>query len=170
MLDHSVAKIYGSHPAIPMHAAINNTVPDSIKKNAEKLAKNYTSPCAVGLEVEVEGIDVPEVTLSQIWKPVKDGSLKVKGIEYVSCPIRDDNITCALADLQNVWDNNKKSVFSHRCSVHVHLDAHKLTYEQLLVVVGFYLSVERVLFSNLFPHRLGNAYFQVCSSEPVSSV
>jgi hypothetical protein len=93
-----------------------------------------------------------------LWTATKDGSLKVKGIEYVSKPIKDYNIPYALADLENVWKCNKKSVFSHRCSIHVHLDAHKLSYEQLLVLVGFYLSIEHVLFANLFPNRLGNAY------------
>jgi hypothetical protein len=123
--------------------------------------KTYKSPFTfcdketfVGIEVEVEGVH----TLSNLgkvdsthylWKNVEDNSLRNNGREFVSLPIRGDNISYALSLLHN---NLHKSIncigheFSERTSVHVHVNCRTLTHEQINTLVLAYSLVEPVIY------------------------
>lgn len=109
----------------------------------------------VGIEVEVEGIkSLPTISklVNPVWAPVSDGSLRNQGIEFVSRPIRGDNVYAALVLLHDALYKNTKPIFSERTSVHVHVNVRRMTMEQVLTMLLVYLVTEKTLFSFLAAH------------------
>lgn len=104
----------------------------------------------VGIEVEIEKINaISEFAplLQPTWNIVADGSLRNMGYEFVSIPIRGDNIYKALRGLRVLFEKyTPKYEFSERTSIHVHVNARRLTLEQLFCLLLTYIVVERSLF------------------------
>src|SRR5690606_20552787 len=92
-----------------------------------------------------------------LWRVIPDNSLR-NGIELVSYPLKGKSLYYALADLHRFFHKNQKANFSHRCSMHVHMNVSDVTYEQLLVMTAFYLTVEGIFFDTFFRTRKGNNY------------
>lgn len=113
----------------------------------------------VGIEVEVEGvlnnssIEMLEVdedgNTRFLWRNVEDGSLRNNGREFVSLPVKGDNIPFALDVLSKHLKTNthcKGHEFSDRTSVHIHMNALDLTIEQTMNVMLTYIIVEPLLY------------------------
>jgi hypothetical protein len=108
----------------------------------------------VGLEIEVENFKVPPTNrelaalLNEGFTAKADGSLR-QGIEYVT----KYGLTAADAlAYMRVLDGGMKSMkggndFSHRCGLHVHVDAHEHTLDELYRVALLYSVVEQILFA-----------------------
>lgn len=125
---------------------VMKTLPELFKGNPLTVVDNSTY---VGIEVEVEGVKKAELIKHQVlpmWSMVADGSLRNNGIEFVSVPIRGDQIYQSLVVLDHFLKKNCRPVFSERTSVHVHMGVRKLNIEQLFVLILTYLIVEKVLF------------------------
>ncbi len=121
------------------------------KAHFDKWGKEYNNPVwelvdsetLVGIEVEVENAGGNQPTY--LWQSKNDGSLRNGGIEYVSFPMRGENVGIALNHLFN-FTMNKDKVFSTRTSIHVHVDVRELTPEEVLKITCLYCAVEPVLY------------------------
>lgn len=120
------------------------------------------TPGQIGIEIEVEGKNLPEpTTIPDPWKYVHDGSLRgQENAEYVlKKPINFDKVTLALSKL---WGRFEAvgSVFddSNRTSVHVHLNVQKFHFNQLASLFALYITFEEVLTQWCGDHRVGNLF------------
>lgn len=102
----------------------------------------------VGIEVEVEKVGNAEFpSLRPVWNIVADGSLRNKGLEFVSYPIRGEHVHLSLIHLKRILEKYAPNFeFTERTSIHVHVNARMMTIEQLFVFLLVYLTVERSLF------------------------
>lgn len=114
--------------------------------------------CRVGVEIEVENIhEYIKGDIAGFWKQKSDNSLRDGGTEFISSPMRGKDITKSLI-LINQWLSERNPSFSHRTSVHVHLDCTDLSVEQLKSILLLYIYFEVLLFKFISPERLYNNY------------
>lgn len=115
----------------------------------------------IGIEIEVENVRVLPVSeeFRRYWKHKEDGSLRNNGVEFITPPIRGDLIPHVLnvffrehKKLKNVLD------FSERTSIHIHVDARPLSFEQIRTWVLAYSILEPLLFSVSSPKRENNIF------------
>lgn len=156
MLDQQVKQAYGCKPGVAnssAHALLvgmyNAMFPD--------VPLGYKTPCDIGVEIEVE--NVKNGIHTRLWKLTNDGSLRNHGVELVSTPMRDDLVQYALHEYKTQFlDMNADCEFSHRCSIHVHINVAYLTVGQLRVLIATYLCLERLYFSLVREDRIGNSF------------
>lgn len=101
--------------------------------------KNYL----FGIEVEVENIQVAKATGSY-WHIVNDGSLRNRGYEYVSKPLKMKRVELALKELDAILPPTRD--FSGRTSVHVHMNVRDITFEDLKSILLLYIVFERSIY------------------------
>jgi hypothetical protein len=154
MYSQTVTKLYGCLPEMLKYG-----IPlEETRLHARKMFSRESPlfPTATGIEVEIEDVRNPTVDPG-LWRFTNDSSLR-NGIELISHPLENGEILSALSALDIFYKRNSGAVFSHRCSIHIHLNVSQITYEQLIVMLGFYLTVENLFFAAFFPHRKGNNY------------
>lgn len=99
-----------------------------------------------GIEVEVEG--VPNAKINAVHRPywtlTTDNSLRDNGVEYVSVPLRMEQIEGAIDQLNGSLP--KTHTFSPRTSVHVHMNVRDLSLEQITNLLLIYTTMEELLF------------------------
>lgn len=112
----------------------------------------------IGLEIEVDGCNLPEhVGEGENWLVTRDGSVK-GGREYVlSTPSSVENLGHLLREL---WESMKGSRIkdSYKAGVHVHVNVQDLTPKQLFNYICAYIIVEEVLIDWCKPSRQGNHF------------
>lgn len=123
--------------------------------------------CNIGIEIEVENIintpryrDTPNNfgLLPSKWKTVDDGSLRNGGIEFVSNKLFGiDLYEAILFIVEYLQDVEPGHDFSHRTSLHIHLDVSDLTFDQLSYLIQLYCLIEKPLF-NISGNRENNEY------------
>lgn len=113
--------------------------------------KMVDQTCYVGVEVEVEKIAIGHPHMLG-WNVVPDGSLRNNGAEFVSLPIRGQNIHYLLHGLLTTL-KKEGAEFTERTSIHVHMNVRRLTVEQLVTLLIVYFVVEQSLYR--FIHRAG---------------
>jgi hypothetical protein len=116
----------------------------------------YKSPTEVGLEIEIEALS--ELPPMSWWRYENDGSLKDSGKELITFPYKDANIEYALDEFIAFLKVNKVAKFTHRCSMHVHINVSKLTVDQLYCLIATYIVFENLFFSLVREDRKGNSY------------
>jgi hypothetical protein len=130
----------------------------------------YVNP--VGIEIEVEGWRSPFVPL--LWENREDGSLKDHGREFVSRILSGVLIDYALKEIEDIFnEHNKKSLlrWSHRTSIHVHVNLQELPTLKLKWLVAYYALTEPIWYSMCHPDRIGNSFcFPLCSINPFDVV
>lgn len=116
----------------------------------------------VGIEVEVENLGRYDTTVAwanlifQPWGAKNDGSLREGGIEFVSKPIRDQEIPYALNAL---FDTLPPGVtYGMRTSTHIHLNFREGTFEHILNMCILSLVFEQLLFQFAGETRYSNIY------------
>lgn len=138
-----------------------------VKESFPKLKNEFVGfNTFVGIEIEAENchaeMDMPLIKdfPSNAWQNTHDGSLRGIGREFISVPIRGINIEGSLQLLTKWMKLAKiKPEFSHRTSIHVHMNCVDLTEQQVRYIVLTYLAFENVLFSNFIkPERQANVY------------
>lgn len=147
--------LYGGGGALALYGEPKR---ETVAYASRLFSGSHSFPTAVGIEVEIERATRTGIVDQALWRVIPDASLRDDGIELVSAPLQGQEILNALANLNQFYQGNPRAQFSHRCSIHVHIDVQKMTYEQLLVFMGFYLTVEDVFFAVFFPDRKGNNY------------
>jgi hypothetical protein len=155
MQDQLVKEAYGSAPAYLQpddYMAYFNHLKLKYPNPPE-----YKTPTHIGIEVEIEKVQkgVPVM----MWRADKDGSLRDGGVEFISKPLKDELLILGIQELyDDLWAINKKADFSHRCSIHVHMDVTKLKLNQLKVLIATYICLEELFFSLVQAHRKANSF------------
>ena len=114
----------------------------------------------VGLEIEVEGRDPPNIETA-LWLTKHDGSLRGNGVEYIFNGAKPfAQVDPSLKVLCSVLKDKKFGieVDSPRTSVHVHLNVQSLFVQQVYSLICLYLIFEDFLTHYSGPDRVGNMY------------
>jgi hypothetical protein len=146
--------------AVPSFASIM-TCWDKISEDAFADLKTYFTRFRnpIGIEVEVENYQ-PEFSLPSytLWRTVADGSLKYRGIEFVSQPLSGRLIDYAIAEIAQHLKTQPELMWSNRTSIHVHQNMSSLRIPHLTALVALYGLYEDLFFKLVAPHRKGNPY------------
>ena len=115
----------------------------------------------VGIEIEVEGKNIPtQDDLTTWWTVKQDGSLRGESAEYVhSDPVTRAHVSASLHYLAQAFTDKGSTVdMSYRTSVHVHINQQTLTMKQLLIEMILYYMYEEVLTDFCGSDRVGNKF------------
>jgi hypothetical protein len=121
----------------------------------------YNNP--IGIEVECEGIDKAVGTL-KFWTYTEDGSLRNHGKEFISQPLSGRQIDYAIHELGETLAQFPRLSWSHRTSIHVHVNVSTLREEHLKALTMAYVLFEELFYSMVLPERAGNAFCYKASS------
>jgi hypothetical protein len=142
--DSSLSSYFDYAPLITREREIQERRIVYQKQNKIVCQKTIDQTCYMGIEVEVEKVS-PKLEWDNGWNMVPDGSLRNNGHEYVSVPVRGQNIYYLLHSL--LTDLKKTGAeFTDRTSIHVHLNIRRLTVEQLATLLITYLVVENSMY------------------------
>lgn len=146
------------------------------KLNGNRIAQY---PGDIGIEIEVEGWNLPgpgDMVHAPMWKVVNDGSLRPPpdeldkknndvvlaggAAEYVlKEPVKHSHFAGTLDQLIKLMDRKKsKFVWSNRTSVHVHLNANKMSPRELFSWFTLYYIVEDLITEIAGRDRMGNLF------------
>lgn len=118
--------------------------------------------CRIGIEIEMESCpNSAELTraLKPFWSAVEDGSLRNYGLEVVSEPLFGEDLSISLDHLaSSLEDNGIRPTFSHRTSVHIHMDVGDMTAEELTRLILLYIIFEPLLYNYVGEKRKHSIY------------
>jgi len=97
----------------------------------------------VGIEIEMENF-VPPKGSPIYWSCVGDGSLREGGVEFVSRILGSRDVLPALEEIGPVLERCRPS---WRAGIHVHVDASRLTLEQVASACRLYALLEPLIFA-----------------------
>lgn len=114
----------------------------------------------VGIEIEIENVPIDEIVISpsSFWRLDHDGSLRNSGVELISKVLVGPVVGCALGQLTELFDSFDNCEFSHRCSIHVHVNVRDLSFHQLVVLIANYLVLEPILLLEVDEFRRRNSF------------
>ena len=114
----------------------------------------------VGIEIEVEGNNLPTGDLPEKWNVTRDGSLRGHGFEYVlRNPCSRGSVANNLNELKSVFDKTGAVVNdSPRAGVHIHVNCQDLTYREVYNIITLYLVFEKLLINYCGETRKGNLF------------
>ena len=104
-----------------------------------KLASGNTY---IGIEVEAEKVNRSD-SFPPSWVLTEDGSLKIRGAEFYTVPIK---LKYLEIELSRLFTRLKDADFSSRTSIHVHVNARDFTLRELHSFLLLYCLYERSLF------------------------
>ena len=125
----------------------------AIKEPLDTQGFSYYATPLTGIEVEVENFRADSsIAPSHSWRMDNDGSLRNRGVEFISAPTEPKHIESAITHL---FDDilNTSNHFSPRTSIHVHLNCRDLTYDQIYNIVILYQCFEDLMYSFAGPER-----------------
>lgn len=148
---------------------LDSSLADLVKAVYPKIKNEFVGFTPhIGVEVEVENMNYQKASREilntfpkDFWMDTDDeGSLREFGREYISYPIRGISIEGALLFLRDWWKKNKLvPKFSHRTSIHIHINARDLVEKQVRMIILTYLAFEQLIFNNFIsPERQSNVY------------
>lgn len=124
----------------------------------------YNNP--IGIEIETENFYHMPKKLLYMWTTENDPSLRNRGIEFISRPLARTAIDYALHEFNMVQEQNKLG-FSHRTSVHVHVNVSHYTKNQLTTLVALFALLEECFYSIVNQDRSGSPYcYRIVGTEP----
>lgn len=128
----------------------------------------------IGIEIEVEGVNLPKTQgggnpfgaylptlIPKGWSYHHDGSLRgQENAEYVlSEPVKFNEVPGMINALWDMFSKAESKLdVSNRTSVHVHLNMQRFFLNRLAAFTGLYFSVEEVLTQWAGEHRIGNLF------------
>lgn len=120
----------------------------------------------VGIEVEVErvGRQAPIFKLPDggfLWGNTEDGSLRNNGREFVSIPVKGDEIVFALDRLYTQLNKDPNCVnheFTSRTGLHIHMDAREMQEHEVFTFIQLYVMVEDFLYAYAGHGRKNNIF------------
>lgn len=126
--------------------------------NIQEIFGSRKTEGQVGVEIEVEGMDLPNKAAG--WNCVPDGSLRNGGIEYVTNgAVTLEKLKELLANLDRRFkDVGSVIADAHRGSVHVHVNVQDKTPEQVFTTLFLWLLVEALWMDRCGPTRNGNLF------------
>jgi hypothetical protein len=114
----------------------------------------------VGIEIEYEGNNFPR-RIGNTWTTTRDGSLNVgEGIEYVSKPLKRDEVAPALYSLRRSFKSYSTQVTpTVRAGTHVHVSVQDLREYQLFNYIVAYGILDNAITEQYCgPTRAGNLF------------
>ena len=123
--------------------------------------KNVPEEREVGVEIEMEGRNLPMDGLPIPWRGTADGSLRGHAVEYVMArPVaRGQALLESLSILQaHLKDYGARLLPSPRCGVHVHINCQHMTEKQVMCFALLFYIVEEVLIKFCAPSREDNLF------------
>lgn len=125
---------------------------------AFKVYKGYATEGDLGVEIEVEGHNLPDA--KHYWKRDYDGSLRGECTEYVLRKAMTlPEVKKALISLNKAYKDNKTKVNdSVRAGVHIHVNVQHLTVVQLFNFMTTYIILEDLLVRYCGEYREGNLF------------
>jgi hypothetical protein len=122
--------------------------------------KKYKTKGEFGVEIEVEGRNLPEDLDRNYWRIEKDGSLRGESYEYVSpVPTTIEGIQEALNYLDSQFkEHDSRYDFSVRAGVHVHMNVQDWDIVRLYTFITAYFILEEVLVHWCGQDREGNLF------------
>lgn len=146
----------GKAPPLPRQSYYESKGEKLVDPTLQTFFTAYKVP--IGIEIEVESFDRYTWPRCIYWSVKDDNSLRDNGAELVSVPIAGKNIDYALYELDTAMKNTQRPRWSHRCSVHVHINVRNWTVEQYQNLVGTYVIFEDLFFSLVPPERKAGSY------------
>lgn len=112
----------------------------------------------VGIEIEVEGVNLPEVVPG--WFKTHDNSLRGESGEYVTdSPVKAADVSARIASLTKAFKSNRGYIHdSVRAGVHVHLNVQDMTRTQLGCLFTMWYIVEDLATQWCGDTRAGNLF------------
>lgn len=113
-----------------------------------------------GVEIEVEGANLPIRIPGGLWNAIDDHSLRGESKEYVFAkPLNEVDTETALRQLAEEFVKHKSKINdSYRTSVHVHVNVQELTMRQLYNFITLYITFEDILIDMCGRERDGNLF------------
>lgn len=115
----------------------------------------------IGIEIEVEGVNIPMEDTNKFWSANYDGSLKsIENSEYVTNnPVRYSTSLDHIAHLSNIFKDNSTTINdSMRAGVHIHLNMQEMTKQQVSSIAALFYIVEPILLDYCGEGRVGNLF------------
>jgi Putative amidoligase enzyme len=107
------------------------------------------------------GIECENVVTKDKWIIDTDGSLRNHGREFISNPFSRQQLLEIFAELHGVIEyitNSKERRFTHRTSIHVHINCLDLEPVQVKQIMLWYALFEPIFFKVAAPHRANNIH------------
>lgn len=114
-----------------------------------------------GLELEMEGRDLPLLRLHPHWKVTEEGSLRNGGVEYVTkSPIREQNISPYINELYDLIKAEGGRIVprAYRASTHIHYNCTAVPFVEILGIITVYTALEPLFLALCGEHRNGNLF------------
>lgn len=124
-----------------------------------------------GLEIEVEGINLPNIK-SVYWEVHNDGSLRGEAFEYVTKgALLLEELPKALKTLNNSFAKKESELhLSFRTSVHVHMNVREVDVNKIGAIIYIYYMYEELFMQFCGEDRIGNRFcLRMRDSEEVVS-
>ena len=157
MAENLVRQLYmrGRPPPLPKQSLLEEKGSKLVGDDLQTFFAAYKAP--IGIEIEVEGFVERDFPKCVYWRTKEDGSLRDQGCELVSVPIAGKNIDYALWELEQAM-RTQVPRWSHRCSVHVHINVRNWTADMFRNLIGTYIVFENLFFSLAPKERKGGGY------------
>lgn len=147
-----------SKPYLKLSKEVNGEIPTMFDMDI------YNNP--VGIEIETENFRFMPKEPLYLWRTEEDHSLRNGGMEFISVPLNRTAIDYALHEFGLVQKVNKLD-FSHRTSVHVHVNVSHYTKNQLTTLVALFAMLEECFYSIVNAARSGNSYcYRIVGTDP----
>jgi hypothetical protein len=129
----------------------------------------------VGVEIEMEGTNLPRDLDHLGWDTKNDGSLRGESAEYVlAVPMKLVDAKTAVTDIYSKFANRNNRCRinpSDRCGVHIHINCQRDTIEQVMKFATLYLLLENLLVRWCGDDREGNLFcLRTCDAEALITV
>ena len=111
----------------------------------------------IGIEVELEGWYEDDPQPSG-WDGVEDGSLRNRGIEFITPPTPRHDVASTISALYDAWDEAESWEGNERTSTHVHVDVRDFNREELRTTLVVYALLEPLLMRYVGTEREENIY------------
>lgn len=125
-----------------------------------------------GVELEIEGVNLPSQAYIPSWRVVRDGSLR-DGMEYViKEPAGALKLRENLKEIEEAFKSCKtKTDYSFRTSTHVHVNVSNLNMEQVKAITVLYYVFENQYTGFCAPSRQGNRFaLRLRDAEGISTI
>lgn len=132
---------------VPVNEMILKSSPSQGKRTSEQV---------FGIELEIERTNGTRATDAFMVK--EDGSLRDAGLEFVSYPMRHDNLVFALHEFFARNNHLNHENYSERTSVHIHANVQDMTLPQVGNLVLLYQTFEELLFKFVGADRAKNIF------------
>lgn len=135
------------------------TIGSLLPSNSNAPAPITTTGRLIGVEIEAEKVTSwdNDWALDSGWLITTDDSLRNSGREFITKPLRPDQLMPMLLSFYSEFDKWKWQA-TKRTGIHIHVDARDFTPKQLSAAATAYILSEVAFFDQVGPEREENIY------------